>query len=171
MAVNDAYTVAKNGVLTVSAATGVLSNDYDPDGDKLTISSTSRINGHALLLAPTNGTVQMNEDGSFTYTPNLGFSGVDSFYYAADDGAASVQGQVNVTVTDGTGQEPTFATNGSAINTAAHVYTITPDLAGQHGSVYVRYPRRPQQDLRHHLRHQRRQQRQWRRRHGLRAAQ
>ena len=55
-----------------------------------------------LLLAPTNGTVTMNEDGSFTYTPNAGFAGVDSFYYCTQDGPACVQGRVDITVT-GTG--------------------------------------------------------------------
>jgi hypothetical protein len=102
IAVNDAYTVAENGVLTVSAAAGVLANDYDPDGDPLRICPESRIVGHALLLAPTNGAVTMNADGSFTYTPNAGFAGVDSFYYCAEDGPACVQGRVDITVT-GTG--------------------------------------------------------------------
>src|SRR5262249_50794085 len=102
VAVNDAYIVAENGVLTVSAAAGVLANDYDPDGDPLRICPQSRIVGHALLLAPTNGTVKMNEDGSFTYTPNPGFAGVDSFYYCNEDGPACVQGRVDSTCT-GTG--------------------------------------------------------------------
>jgi len=102
VAVNDAYTVAENGVLTVSAAAGVLANDYDPDGDPLRICPESRIAGHAPLLAPTNGAVTMNEDGSFTYTPDAGFAGVDSFYYCTEDGPACVQGRVDITVT-GTG--------------------------------------------------------------------
>jgi hypothetical protein len=102
IAVNDAYTINKNGVLTVSAAAGVLANDYDPDGDPLRICPESRIVGHALLLAPTNGAVTMNADGSFTYTPNTGFAGVDSFYYCAEDGPACAQGRVDITVT-GTG--------------------------------------------------------------------
>jgi Ca2+-binding RTX toxin-like protein len=100
--VNDAYTVNKNGVLTVSAAAGVLANDYDPDGDPLRVCPESRIVGHALLLAPTNGAVTMNEDGSFTYTPNAGFAGIDSFYYCAEDRPACAQGRVDITVT-GTG--------------------------------------------------------------------
>jgi hypothetical protein len=37
--------------------------------------------------------------------------------------------------TGGTGQEPTFTVNGSAINTATHVYTVTPNTQGQAGSV------------------------------------
>src|SRR5262249_23225765 len=101
---NDAYTVAENGVLTGSAAGGVLAQHYDPRGDPLRVCPESRIVGHALLLAPTNGTVKMNEDGSFTYTPNAGFAGVDSFYYCTQDGPACIQGRVDITVTgSGTG--------------------------------------------------------------------
>src|SRR5262249_7293239 len=33
------------------------------------------------------------------------------------------------------GQEPTFTVNGSAINTATHAYTVTPNASFQHGSV------------------------------------
>src|SRR5262249_7079906 len=99
IAVNDAYTINKNGVLTVSAAAGVLANDYDPHGDPLRVCPESRIVGHALLLAPKNGAVTMNADGSFTYTPNPGFSGVRSFDYGNEDGPACAQGRVDIPVT------------------------------------------------------------------------
>jgi hypothetical protein len=124
-------------VLTVSAAAGVLANDHDPDGDPLRICPQSRVVGHDLLLAPTNGTVTMNEDGSFSYTPYAGFVGVDTFYYCTEDGPACVEGRVDITVTAvvGTGQQPTFSLNGSAVNTAAGLFTVTPDTALQHGSV------------------------------------
>ena len=104
IAVNDAYTVNKNGVLTISAAAGVLANDYDPDGDPLHICTESRLvgHGHSLLLAPANGVVTISQDGSFTYTPDAGFAGADSFYYCMQDGPACVQGRVDITVT-GTG--------------------------------------------------------------------
>jgi len=91
-------------VLTVSAAAGVLANDYDPDGDPLRVCLESRESHEVLLLAPTNGAVTMNEDGSFTYTPDAGFAGVDSFYYCVEDGPShtSPEGRVDITVT-GTG--------------------------------------------------------------------
>src|SRR6185369_569562 len=57
---------------------------------------------------------------------------LDTLTATAQDGT---QLQIGNTSGGSTGQEPTFADNGSAINTAAHVYTVTPDLAGQHGSV------------------------------------
>jgi VCBS repeat-containing protein len=56
----------------------VLGNDTDPDdGDLLTAIPVDN---------PTNGTLALNDDGSFTYTPNTDFSGTDSFTYVANDG-------------------------------------------------------------------------------------
>ncbi|WP_210607808.1 tandem-95 repeat protein [Priestia flexa] len=49
----------------------------DPDGDPLTFS---------LQNAPTNGTVLVNADGTFTYTPNLNFNGTDVFTVLVSDG-------------------------------------------------------------------------------------
>ncbi|MEM6352733.1 MAG: serine hydrolase [Cyanobacteria bacterium P01_D01_bin.14] len=65
--------------LTVDAAGGVLANDTDADGDDLTV---------AIAAAPENGSVTLNGDGSFTYTPTNGFSTIDqdSFTYIASDG-------------------------------------------------------------------------------------
>ena len=63
-------------MLDVPAA-GLLSNDSDPDGDSL---STSLASG------PANGSVTVNADGSFRYTPNSGYNGADSFTYTANDG-------------------------------------------------------------------------------------
>jgi hypothetical protein len=56
----------------------VLTNDTDPDGDPLTVV----LDG----TAPSNGTVVLNADGSFTYTPNTGYVGEDTFTYDATDG-------------------------------------------------------------------------------------
>ena len=43
-----------------------------------------------LVNGPADGTLQLNPDGSFTYTPNQGFSGPDSFTYEASNGRSSV---------------------------------------------------------------------------------
>src|SRR5262245_14765820 len=132
IAVNDAYTINKNGVLTVSAAAGVLANDYDPDGDPLSICPESRIVGHALLLAPTNGAVTMNADGSFTYTPNTGFAGVDSFYYCVEDQApAHVDGRVDITVTgSGTGINTILGTSADDVLVGTAGNDLLSGLAG-----------------------------------------
>ena len=48
---------------------------------------------------PDDGTVVINNDGSFSYTPNGGYTGPDSFNYTADDGQGGVAvGTVSVTV-------------------------------------------------------------------------
>lgn len=57
----------------------VLSNDTDEDIDPLTA---------VKLTDPAHGTVALAADGTFTYTPAAGFSGADSFTYAASDGQA-----------------------------------------------------------------------------------
>ncbi|MDY7075302.1 MAG: FG-GAP-like repeat-containing protein [Chloroflexota bacterium] len=76
VAVDDSYTTTQNTVLTVPAP-GVLSNDTDDDGDPLTA---------VLDTGPSNGPLNLGTDGSFIYTPTLGFSGIVSFTYHANDG-------------------------------------------------------------------------------------
>ncbi|GAB4441535.1 MAG: hypothetical protein OHK0015_38980 [Chloroflexi bacterium OHK40] len=58
----------------------VLANDSDLEGEVLTA---------ALVAGPANGAVTLNPDGSFSYTPNANFNGVDSFTYTASDGTSS----------------------------------------------------------------------------------
>ena len=85
---DDVYRVSHDQPLVVSAP-GVLIDDSDPDGDTLTVS----LNGQ-----PQNGTVTLNADGSFTYTPDAGFIGEDEFTYTATDGPAITTGTATVTV-------------------------------------------------------------------------
>jgi hypothetical protein len=62
------------------APDGVLKNDVDVDGDAMTA---------VLVTPPANGVVTVNSDGSFVYTPDFRFTGVDTFTYRANDGQAS----------------------------------------------------------------------------------
>ena len=90
VAVDDSYSVESGKTLAVPA-TGVLANDSDPDGDSLTAGWVS---------GPANGSLTLNDDGSFTYTPASGYTGLDSFTYVAGDGAlTSKVAVVSVTVT------------------------------------------------------------------------
>jgi VCBS repeat-containing protein len=75
VATADSYTTTQNTALVI-AASGVLANDTDVNSDPLTA---------ALDSAPANGTLSLDPDGSFTYTPTTGFSGTDSFTYHATD--------------------------------------------------------------------------------------
>ncbi|MBO1532115.1 tandem-95 repeat protein, partial [Psychrobacter sp. F1192] len=64
-----------------TVATGQLEAATDADGDELT---------YALKDNAANGTVTVNADGSYSYTPNADFNGEDSFTYTIDDGQGGV---------------------------------------------------------------------------------
>lgn len=80
VAVADTYSVAQGQVLTATAANGVLKNDTDAEGSKLTA---------VVATQPQHGTLTLNTDGSFTYTPTATFNGTDTFAYRASDGKDS----------------------------------------------------------------------------------
>lgn len=89
VAVGDAYDVLAGETLTV-ALPGVLGNDSDVDGDTL----TAVVNANA-----SGGSLTLNSDGSFSYTPDQGTTS-DSFTYYANDGMVdSNTVTVNITVT------------------------------------------------------------------------
>ena len=75
-----------------AVAINVLANDFDPDGDALTVQSST--------TTPANGTTTVNADGTITYTPTTGFVGTDSFDYTVSDGLASASAAVTVQVTN-----------------------------------------------------------------------
>jgi VCBS repeat-containing protein len=90
VAANDSYVTAEDSALT-AAAPGVLANDSDADHNALSA---------RLVSGTTHGTVSLNADGSFTYTPAPNYNGVDGFTYKANDGSAdSNVASVNITVT------------------------------------------------------------------------
>src|SRR4029079_12473014 len=71
VAVNDSYSTNEDTALTV-AASGVLANDTDVDANPLTA---------AVVTGPSHGTLTLNANGSFTYTPAANYNGADSFTY------------------------------------------------------------------------------------------
>src|SRR5207247_5239205 len=73
---NDAYSTNEDTALTV-AAPGVLANDSDVDGNPLTA---------VFVSGPSHGTVTLNSNGSFTYTPAANYNGPRSVAYHASDG-------------------------------------------------------------------------------------
>jgi len=81
----------------------VVANDRDPDGDPIHV---------ALVRGPVGGTVQLNSNGAFVYTPTGDFYGADSFTYVVDDGKV-VGNTVTVTLTIRYVNRPPIATAGS----------------------------------------------------------
>ena len=88
LAVGDAYTTLEDTVLSI-AAPGVLANDSDPDGNPITAQ---------LVSGPTRGTLALNANGSFSYTPNANANGSDTFTYNAFDGQVTSLNPATVTI-------------------------------------------------------------------------
>jgi len=118
----DSYASASATAKTVSAP-GVLGNDTDGNGDKLTAS---------VVTQPSNGSLDFNADGSFVYTPGSGFTGTDSFTYRVSDGSVySAPAQVTIGVADSSVRGP-FAMADSysvGINSTLNVANVTGVLA------------------------------------------
>ena len=84
----DAYSTSEDGALTV-AAPGVLGNDHGGAGMPLTV---------AVTAAPSHGTLALNPNGSFLYTPTPLYHGPDNFSYTVSDGGL-VSAPVTVALT------------------------------------------------------------------------
>ncbi len=78
------YGVRQDLSLSVNAAAGVLANDTDVDTTHAALTAVSPPDTNV-----THGTLTLNSNGSFTYTPNASYVGTDSFTYHARDGAAN----------------------------------------------------------------------------------
>jgi hypothetical protein len=100
-AVNDAPVATNDGTFsfdssllssyTQDAAHGVLANDYDVDlPDTITA---------IIVDEPSHGDVTLNDDGSFTYTPDHSYSGADSFTYRAHDALDATSNLATVSFT------------------------------------------------------------------------
>lgn len=90
----DTYETYEDETLEVVLLNRVLQNDTDlePD-DILTVNTTP-------VVDVTNGILSLNADGSFTYTPDPGFFGTDSFtYQACDDNPNSLCDTAVATIT------------------------------------------------------------------------
>src|SRR6185436_6938319 len=95
-----------------NAYNGQLPSATDAEGSALT---------YALFGAPTNGSVIINPNGTFTFTPTANFNGAATFQYVANDGTV-----------DSTPQTVTInfaAVNDAPVNTAPASVTATEDLA------------------------------------------
>jgi len=86
VAKNDFYVAPEGSAFTVSAP-GVLANDTGGPGLMAT-----------LVTGPANGTLTLNADGSFTYTPTNNFTGMDGFTYQASNGP-QISGIATVDIT------------------------------------------------------------------------
>lgn len=124
-AVADAYAAAFATPLTI-AAPGVLANDNSNGGGAMSAQ---------LVTSTTHGSLSLAANGGFTYTPNAGFAGIDTFSYRAQ--AAGIGNLVTVTLTVAqptTVQAPTnlyvSALSGNTVTFRFTATTLGPDATG-----------------------------------------
>ncbi len=106
----DTFAAVEDTPLTI-AAPGVLGNDSDIDGNLLTAT---------IAVQPVLGTIVMNPNGSFTYTPTANyytginpFPSFDTFFYRVSDGITQ-SGLIPIRITITPVNDPPLATNDSA---------------------------------------------------------
>ncbi|MFZ2855158.1 MAG: Ig-like domain-containing protein [Rhodocyclaceae bacterium] len=110
LAVNDQYTANEDTTLTVTADTGALLNDSDPNTEVL---------GAQLLSGPSKGILEdFNSDGSFVYNPNGEFESLGAnqsenvtFTYQAIDGSGARQSATVTIQIDGVNDAPVAVDN------------------------------------------------------------
>ena len=97
---NNPPVAADDSVTTIEASPitfDVTNNDSDPDGNLDTASVNTGCSG---CFEPGNGNLVNHGDGSFTYSPDVGFSGSDSLRYEICDSETLCDtAVVNITVT------------------------------------------------------------------------
>ncbi|KAI9549349.1 hypothetical protein GHT06_003715 [Daphnia sinensis] len=104
LVVDDSLTGAEDAPITGN----VLTNDSDVDGDAIKVTQFV-VGGITVPVDPANGgstsianvgTIIMNADGTFTFTPLANYNGtVPAITYTLSDGTATDTGSLNLTVT------------------------------------------------------------------------
>ena len=122
---DDSYYVVPDGQRIAAEVEGVLANDTDFQGDPLTASLDS---------GPANGILALDPTGAFTYTPDPGFVGSDSFTYTASDSAVSspvttVTISVGSAINGNVGLQ-SVATGSTAFSNIGVTVTLSPDGGG-----------------------------------------
>jgi VCBS repeat-containing protein len=135
---DDKARVAEDGQFAIIGKHGVLANDFD----ETDLSAT-------LLTTPGHGSVTLNADGSYTYTPAPDFNGQDSFTYTVTDADGETDtATVDILVTpvndapvaadystSGTTWEQVATGQVQAIDVDGDILTFTVDQVPAHGSV------------------------------------
>ncbi len=122
IAANDAFSTTQNTAVVCS----VLANDSDAES---AIDNSSL----SIVTPSTNGTTVVNANGTITFTPNAGFTGVTTFVYEiCDNGSPALcaTGTVTITVGAAANVNPTAANDVSstAMNTALTINVLSNDF-------------------------------------------
>lgn len=123
---NDAPIAGDDNFTTnyeTSISENVLGNDSDPDADPIAVSTIP-------VAEPTNGTVLLDPTGTFTFVPNTGFSGTDSFrYQICDPEDACTEANVTIVV-----EPPGVVANDDSAETMMNTAVTITVLANDSGN-------------------------------------
>ena len=112
---DDTFTTAEDTTLT---GTLVTNDTLSLDGD----------NEYSLTLDPENGTVVINSDGTFTYTPETNYNGADSFTYTITDADGDTSSAtVNLTISPDSQAQIETITSDTKTEGNSLVHTVTLD--------------------------------------------
>ena len=99
----------------------MLANDTDVDSATLTA---------ALVAGPSHGTLTLNANGSFSYTPAANYNGTDTFTYTASDGSLTSNVATVSIVVNSVNDAPVAANDGYTINEDSPLTVVAPGVLG-----------------------------------------
>lgn len=123
VAADDSYDGVDPGGTLVVGAPGVLGNDTDPVGSGLTA---------VVVTTPSNGALQLHDNGGFDYQHDGGSSTSDAFTYKAIDADGTESNAATVTISIGSAPPP-----GPRDPNAMYVYDIEMETKGRALNVTV----------------------------------
>lgn len=126
VAVADTFTLNSATAVAVVTAPGVLANDTLNNGAIASYGATTGTEQKSVGLGtPTarGGSIALNADGGFAYTPPSGFSGSDTFLYVIRNGSGSSTATVTINA-------PAQTTPDFTVNSPGFFFTIS-GLSGQ----------------------------------------
>jgi hypothetical protein len=120
-AVNDTYSVDEGSTLTITAP-GLLGNDTTGgDGGTLAV---------YLFTQPVHGSLTLNGDGSFTYTPMANYNGTDYFSYTIKDADGDADAAIVNIIVSPVNDVPDAVDNAYNVNEDSTLTITAPGLLG-----------------------------------------
>lgn len=132
LAVDDTYTSIGNIGIEVDLAGGILANDSGSAlnlvgfGESLATADDT-LTGNTLVTA-SGSTLLLNADGSFDYTPGVGFTGTETFFYTIQNGFGTEVGQIDIAINNIIWFIDNSATSSTNVGTFSNPFTSLDDF-------------------------------------------
>ena len=123
---DQSYSTLENQQVTENAANGLLHGAQDVNGEILQVTPETN-------AATANGSVTINADGSFIYTPNADYNGSDSFSYQVTNTDGTVRTATASINVEFVNQAPTFSLSNITIPENSPAQTVNTNLSAGPG--------------------------------------